>query len=274
MGIFSGCLLASDYDGTLADSRGQITEEVRKAIKYFTSNGGLFTVCTGRTKQGFHAYDSELMNAPILLANGTMAYDFGTGKTAFLNGIGAENADVIRYIRDNYPDLGIEMYGADFRSYVINPKPGNVSHFEFQYIDYTEVDDVPEKLFPAVKVMIYVGKDRCMDFQRFLDMAPLGELKYIPQYGNFIEIISKNTDKGKGLLRLAEVCGIDRSRVFSIGDGANDVDMLKAAAVGFVPENGDDRAKAAGDVFVKSNDEGAVADAIYRIEKLVSEGKI
>ena len=87
MGIFSGCLLASDYDGTLANSKGQIDKEVQDAIKYFTAEGGYFTVCTGRTKQGFHAYSPELMNAPILLANGSMAYDYGTDKIVFLDGI-------------------------------------------------------------------------------------------------------------------------------------------------------------------------------------------
>lgn len=271
MGIFSGCILASDYDGTLADSNGQISDEVRKALKYFTENGGLFTVCTGRTKQGFHAFDSELMNAPILLANGSMAYDYKNGKTVFADCIEKDGEPEIRYIKDNYPDLGIEMYGADFKSYVFNPKPRNVSHFEFQFIDFEVVEDIPESLFPAVKVMILVGEDRCIDFQKFLDSAPLDKIKYIPQYGDFIEFVSKTSDKGRGLLKLAEAYGIDKSRVFSIGDGANDVTMLKAAAVGFVPENGCDLAKAAGNIIVKSNDESAVADAIYRIEKIISE---
>lgn len=271
MGIFSGCILASDYDGTLADSHGEIIEEVRTAIKYFTANGGLFTVCTGRTKQGFHAFDSELMNAPVILANGEMAYDFNSEKTAFVNAIGEENESAIRYMIDNYPDIGVELYGSDFSSYVINPHPRNHTHFTNQSIEYSVVEDIPKSVFPAVKVMVSVGNDRCMDFQKFLDTAPMCNLKYIPQYGDFIEIISKNTDKGKGLLKLAEKYGIDKNHVYAVGDGANDVTMLNAAAVGFVPENGDEYAKKAADVFVKSNNEGAVADAIYKIEKMLSE---
>ena len=269
MGIFSGCLLASDYDATLTNSEGIIPEEVKKAIKYFTANGGFFTVCTGRTKQGFHAYSKELINAPVILANGAMAYDFEKGQIVCLNGIDKNNMDSVQFIKDNYSGIGIELYGSNFKSYVINPDERNRRHFEFQFIDYTVCDDIPVEVFPAVKIMISVGEERCLDFQKFLDTAPMGGLKYIPCYGNFVEIISKNTDKGAGLLQLAKALGIDKSHVFAVGDGSNDVDMLKAAAIGFVPENGSDLAKNAGDVIVKSNDDFAVADVIERIEELM-----
>ncbi|MCQ2485083.1 MAG: Cof-type HAD-IIB family hydrolase [Clostridia bacterium] len=271
MGIFSGCLLASDYDGTLANSKGEIDKEVRDAIKYFTSNGGYFTVCTGRTKQGFHAYSEELMNAPVLLANGSMAYDFKTGETIFVNGIEKENLSALNYIRDNYHGIGIEYYGSDFSSYVINPDDRNVKHFNWQFIDFKVVNEYLPEAFPIVKVMVSVGEERCEDFQRFLDTVDLNKMKYIPQHGNFIEIIYNGSDKGKGLLKLAESLGVDRTRVFCVGDGANDVDMLKAAQIGFVPENGDILAKQAGNAAVKSNDEFAVADVIYKIEKYITK---
>lgn len=269
MGIFSGCLLASDYDGTLANSKGQIDKEVQDAIKYFTANGGYFTVCTGRTKQGFHAYSADLMNAPILLANGSMAYSYDTGRISFLDGIEKKSLGSLEYIKENYKDIGIEIYGSDFSSYVINPDERNIRHFQFQYIDFKVVNDYPAEVFPAVKVMISVGRERVEDFMRFLDSVEMNGIKYIPQYGDFIEIISDKTDKGRGLLTLAKCLGVDKSRAFCVGDGSNDVDMLKAAAVGFVPENGDILAKKAGNVMVKSNDEFAVADAIYRIEQII-----
>ena len=49
---FKNVLLASDFDGTLADCNGKIPESVISAIKYFMSEGGRFTVCTGRIFQG------------------------------------------------------------------------------------------------------------------------------------------------------------------------------------------------------------------------------
>ncbi len=270
MGIFNGCLLASDYDGTLADSHGAIPEQTRQAIRYFTENGGLFTVCTGRTKQGFHAFDPTLMNAPVLLANGAMAYDYNTGKTVFLTAVSPDDIPVVQRIDAGFPALGIELYGADFTSWVMHPNARNIAHFDWQSIRYQVVDDVPRGAFPAVKIMIHAGRERCRDFQRFLDTIDLGGIKYIPQDGEFLELISKDTDKGTGLLRLADAYGIAHDRVFAVGDGANDVTMLRAAAVGYVPENGDDYAKAAGSVIVRSNDAFAVADAIDRIRRHIA----
>ena len=73
---FQNVLLASDFDGTLKNDNGEITDDVKSAIKYYMNNGGKFTVCTGRIYQGFHLYSPEYINAPVLLGNGAMAYDY------------------------------------------------------------------------------------------------------------------------------------------------------------------------------------------------------
>lgn len=90
MGKFEKVLIASDFDGTLKNDDGIITADVRSAIAYFISEGGYFTVCTGRTYQGFHLYDPSYINAPVLLTNGSMAYDYEKNEPVFVNGIEAE----------------------------------------------------------------------------------------------------------------------------------------------------------------------------------------
>ena len=47
MGKFDGILIATDWDGTFF-SGGQLFEKNLEAIKRFQSEGGSFTVCTGR----------------------------------------------------------------------------------------------------------------------------------------------------------------------------------------------------------------------------------
>ncbi len=271
MGKFDGCILASDYDATLTNSKGFIPDEVKNAIKYYISEGGLFTVCTGRTKQGFHDYSPDIINAPVLLGNSAMAYDYEKEETVFLRCIGIEDKKVVEKIAFGFPEIGTEIYSSDFKSFVINPDERNIRHFEFQYINYEVTDCVPDEAFPCIKVMVSVGEKRCENFQEYLDSIDMGNIKYIPQHGNFIEIISNKTDKGKGLLTLAQKLNIKNNRVFSIGDGANDITMLKAAHIGFVPENGCDEAKKSGDIIVESNDRFAVADAINKIEKIIQK---
>ena len=49
MGKFSGILICSDFDGTLAVG-GHVVEKNIDAIRYFQENGGLFSVITGDRK--------------------------------------------------------------------------------------------------------------------------------------------------------------------------------------------------------------------------------
>ena len=81
--IFDKVLLASDFDGILKNDDGIITDDVKCAIAHFIKNGGRFTVCTGRIYQGFHLYSPEYINAPVLLGNGAMAYDYENKKVIF-----------------------------------------------------------------------------------------------------------------------------------------------------------------------------------------------
>ena len=95
--LFDGVLLASDYDGTLVPSDKQVTEGVKKAVAFFIANGGRFTVSTGRTYLGFHSYSNEYINAPVLLANGGMAYDYEAKKIAIFDGIGDEGVEPVSF---------------------------------------------------------------------------------------------------------------------------------------------------------------------------------
>ncbi len=267
MGKFSGCLLASDFDGTLADASGEITSGVREALRYYLAQGGLFTVCTGRTKQGFHKYAPDIINAPVLLANGIMAYDYGTEKKVFCCGIEREDALLVRALEQRFPFMCIELYSADFRSYAIRLNERSKEHFMLQNIRWTEIEDVAQANMPLVKIMLSCGEEWAQEVQRWLDTVICGyDLKYIPSTGEYVEIIRKEADKGKGLLRLASLLGVDHRHVYAVGDGDNDLDMLKAAAAGFVPENGSDAALAAGDVIVRSNENGAVAHVIELLD--------
>ncbi|MCH5198078.1 MAG: HAD-IIB family hydrolase [Oscillospiraceae bacterium] len=260
---FSGMLLASDFDGTLADSNGQIPSFVREKIKYFISEGGYFTVCTGRTKQGFHLYNSSIINAPVLLANGIMAYDYKKEKTVFSYSIDKKNAAIASLIQERFPDVCVELYSDTFKTFAININDRTVDHFSRQYIDWANVSDLSKADPPFVKIMVSAGVQRAREVQNFLD-GVIGDfdLKYIPSSWEYVEIINKDYDKGKGLMKLADILGADKNKVFAVGDGENDLDMLKAAFLSFVPANGCEAAKSIPHIDVPSNDNGAVAAVI------------
>lgn len=262
---FDNILIASDYDGTLYNEQGIITPQVKEKIAYFISNGGKFTVSTGRTYQGFHAYDKSYINAPVLLANGAMAYDYEKDCISCLDSVGEEIFSALREVHAKYPEASIEMYSI-FDSFVINNCPVSSRHFTSQNISFSEVVDPAEAKAPWAKVMIY-SENQSLEIQEFLKIRH-SYVRYLPTKGRYIEIMGAGVDKGTGLLKLADYLGIPHNRVYAVGDGVNDIEMLVAAECGFVPCNGSEEALSVADRIVRSNDEGAVAHVIEILDEI------
>ena len=151
--LFDGVLLASDYDGTLVPSDKQVTKGVRDALVFFIANGGRFTVSTGRSYLGFHSYSPDIINAPVLLANGGMAYDYAAKKIAVFDGIGDEGIEPMRAVAREFPHLAIEMYPFD-HGFAVHLSEQSERHFTSQSIPFTPVDDPAEAPRPWAKVML------------------------------------------------------------------------------------------------------------------------
>ncbi len=264
---FKNVLLASDFDGTLKNDDGIITPDVISAIKYFIKEGGYFTVCTGRSYQGFHLYDSEYINAPVLLSNGAAAYDYEKGKIIFNDALNEECFEVLRKIRDTFPSAGIEMYPFESdRMFSIHLTPFSEQHFTSQGIEFTEINDPCEAVLPFTKVMIAAHGGISQNVQNVL--SEHNEVSYLKTSGDFVEILKKGVDKGSGLLKLGSILGCNKKDIYAAGDGYNDVDMLVASSAGFVPENGSKEALDVAKYITRSNNNGCIAHAIEILDEI------
>lgn len=261
---FKNVLLASDLDGTLRNDRGEMTDDVKSAIRYFISEGGKFTVCTGRIFQGFHIYDESYINAPVLLGNAAMAYDYKNGKVLFNDGIGDEGIGVIEDVLEHFPDIAVEMYAFE-RVCSINAEDPTITHFTNQGIDFTHVNSPSEAPRPWTKVMLYCS-DKSQEVQRLLDSH--SEINYLKTTGDYVELLKKGVDKGTGLMKLGKMLGCQPNDIYAAGDGYNDVEMLSAAAKGFVPGNGSPEAMAVADYVTRSNNDGCIAHAIEILDSI------
>ncbi len=263
--LFDGVLLASDFDGTLANSRGVITENVRRAIGFFVENGGRFTVCTGRTRLGFRAWSPELMNAPVLLANGGMAYDYAREEVCLFDGIGDEGIEPLRAVMNALPRVAIELYPLE-KSYSIHPSDMSRRHFTSQGIPFDVIGDPADAPRPWAKAMLGGDRQEIAKAQEILAGYP--EISFLPTEGEYLEILKKGVDKGTALLKLADRLGVAHAHTYAVGDGYNDVEMLRAAALAFVPANGDAFARACAGAIVPSNDQDALAHVIDILRRM------
>ena len=80
----------------------------------------------------------------------------------------------------------------------------------------------------------------------------------------YVEVMPKGVSKGAGLLWLLERLDIEPAAVLAMGDGENDIEMLRLAGLGVTMSNASPLVQAAADYVVGTNDESAVAQALER----------
>ncbi len=267
---FNNILLASDFDGTLKTDDGVITDDVKKAISGFISEGGFFTVCTGRIYQGFHLYNPEYINAPVLLGNGAMAYDYEKSEVIFNDAIGKEGLPAIHSILKAFPDISIEFYNFN-KVCAINLNSHSEQHFTSQGIEFEIIKTPEDAPLPWTKVMI-AAHGCSKEVQEILENHP--EVNFLRTTGDYVEILKKGVDKGTGLLKLAKALGCRYNDTYAAGDGYNDVEMLIAAAGGFVPQNGSQEALNVAKYVTRSNNDGCIAHAIEILEDIYKKEEL
>ena len=82
-----------------------------------------------------------------------------------------------------------------------------------------------------------------------------------------LEVAGAGSGKGDGVLRLARLLGIAPGDVYCAGDNENDLSMLRAAAVSFVPDHSTPIAMENAGVIVCDCDEGALADVVAYLDR-------
>ena len=82
---------------------------------------------------------------------------------------------------------------------------------------------------------------------------------------NMLEILPLGNDKARGVRTLLTHLDVDVSRVVAVGDGENDLGMLRLVGRGVAMGNAGAKVKAAArETLVATNDEDGVAEAIQR----------
>ena len=114
MGIFSDVLLTVDFDRTLTAPDSTIPARNLEAIRFFMENGGAFTVNTGRSVPMTKVFrDIVPVNAPLLLYNGSAAYDLAEGKLSFCHIIDMDMWETVNTCMELFPDLTVEVQATD-----------------------------------------------------------------------------------------------------------------------------------------------------------------
>jgi Cof subfamily protein (haloacid dehalogenase superfamily) len=266
MGRFKGVLIASDLDGTLLNSRKEIDVPTREAIAWFTEEGGLFTAATGRMFQSFHMLkDIVPYNAPVVFANGAQIYDYRTETILWQCDLPESFSKAAQALLDAFPEAALEIYTHD-TCHIVQPNDITMEHMRAFQIPHTfcqKTAEVPGTWLKALLTAPPENLQKAAEMAKKLDSG--AAFRFSTPY--FLEMFNEKTDKGRGVLRLAEMCGVKPVHVYTAGDQENDLDMLHAAAVSFAPQNAAPAVLETADVILPDCDNNTIQALIEYLEK-------
>lgn len=273
MGIFSDVLLTVDYDRTLTAPDSTIPERNLEAIRYFMENGGAFTVNTGRSVPMARPFmDKVPTNAPLLLYNGSAAYNRQTGQLEQIHKIDMDLWKTVEELLELFPDLVVEVQGID-NHYNFIPNPAWDAFSAGNNCSYATAR-WGQDLGPFLKFSLY-GEIRATtvaslfegsreEIARLDEAQKLIETRYAGKVAAFraapriIDVHAAGVSKARAGRELLQRMG--RKILVCVGDAENDVLMLQDADFAFVP----------GDAILKDRfpnvckcGDGAVADVIF-----------
>ena len=273
MALFSDVLLTVDYDRTLTAPDSTIPQRNLDAIRYFMENGGAFTVNTGRSVPMARAFlDRVPVNAPLLLYNGSAAYDTREEKMIFTHEIQMDPWETVAKCMEWFPDMTVEIQGVDAHyRFIENPawdafcdhqgcahsfaQPGDDIGPFLKFSVYGQLRDVTvASLFAGTPQEI----ERVDQVEETLKEIFGSHCEVFRAGTRIIDVHAKGVSKGKSARQLQRQLG--RKILVCVGDAHNDLPMMEEADYAFSPADGviADRF----DTVCKCAD-GAVADVIY-----------
>ena len=265
---FQGILFCTDLDGTLIGSDGTISKENREAIRYFQSEGGIFTFITGRPPLTAHALcENILPNAPIGCLNGGGIYDFREERMLYAAYLDDGVDEMLDAVEREMPDVGI-LVNAPEGVFFSHPSESSDAFCKRRALAMANRSR-EEIARPFYKIVfLHCDGARIEALAELLHSHPLTDrYSYIRSEYELYEILPKGSCKGEGLRRLAAHLGIPMERTIAIGDYNNDVSMIRAAHLGVAVANAVPEAKAAADLVTVSNDESAIAAVISALDR-------
>ena len=259
-----------DIDGTLVDGNGVVPESAFEAIVRAREHGHKIFICSGRSRCEMH---DNIMSVPLDgIVGSAGAYVELDGKMVFHRPMTPDmNRKLFDYfkpknmaifVETNYEllvnDIGLEYVNEHIKWCKAHNEP-----YDKQLFDLAEpLDSIehPEQL--GINKMLFVTNDYTLD-QVKADMSDEFTVvdSGIRLPGNSGELSEPGMNKGVGIEYVLNHFGADVTDAIGIGDGENDMEMLKACGVGIAMGNANPVLKGIADYVTTDVDKDGLKNA-------------
>ncbi len=269
---YYGCdLVAIDVDGTLLNTRWEITDDVESAITTAIAQRIRVTLVSGRNRMGLLRVINRLdLSQPYISSGGALIADYPNGKIISHEPVHREEARVIVGLaRTKSVGIFFEsqdcIYAEAGLDVIERIKPLNDTNV-------VVVDDIL-KASPndPTKVTIVGDRDALLSIE--FEIRRRNQPVYLTYSAPiYMEVTRSGVNKGTALKRLAEHLQISLERVVAIGDASNDISMFDVAGLAVAMGNAPAEVKEAADLVAPTNDESGVAWVLRRLVPYSDQG--
>ena len=268
-------IIALDLDGTLLNSKKELTPRCAAALHRAAEAGIEIVPTTGRF---FGAMPEAVRQLPFLryaiTINGAAVFDVRRGDNIAKAELPPEKAARIMAYLDTCPviyDCYLENAGFMTRAYWERAE---------EYAPNAHYLDMIRRLrkpVPELREFVLARGSGVQKVQAFAKevsvqqelLATLGSrfegLSVTSSVERNIEINDAHANKGEALLALAAYLGMEAGQTMALGDGLNDISMLRLSGLGVAMANSHPDALAAADETTESCDADGAALAIERL---------
>ena len=262
-----GCrMICLDVDGTILNTRHQITKSTRRTIAEVLEKGTMVVLVSARMPQGMEPFRKELGLQNVLICYG--------GALIMENGLAVFNktlplAEAHQVVRTAFRlNVHVSLYRQDRwivertddwseqESAITGLKP-EAQRISSVFRKWNDEETGPNKL------LFMADSNRITELKNILEREPLNGMSFYRSKPTYLEVVPSSGSKRQAVSFLCARYGIPKDEVLAIGDSENDLDMIQYAGIGVAMGNASASVKNAADFVTRTNDEDGAAFAIH-----------
>ena len=256
MGKFDGFLICTDFDGTFALPGAALSQENLDAVRYFQSEGGLFSIASGRTPKFIRELVGPFeVNAPVIALNGTMVCDEHTFAAMQEYPMDRSVITVLDELVELHLCDMFTLWNGEEERHMWERKSG-LKPSEF-YAGHA---------LPWYKaVMVCPDEPAALAMRSWFFEKWGGQFDGSRSWPSGFEIYAPNAGKGTALRWIRKYLGERVRTAVGVGDFENDISLIQDADIGYAVGNAIPDVKAAADRVTVANTEHAIARIIEEL---------
>lgn len=261
-------LIATDLDGTLVTDNKKLTKRTIEDIKKAIEINVKIVISSARAFYRLEKYidELELKRADFytICFNGGMIVENITGNILYSQNLSTEEVKEIISLGKKLK-APMMLYSKD-RNHVeqipeITLK--NSKGINFKTEDFSKINFELEENF-IYKIAFIDEPERIKEMKNHIPDMIKSKYEITSSVPEYIEFVKKGIKKSESLKFIMKKYKIKQEEIIAIGDGENDIEMIKYAGLGVAVANADNKVKENSDYITASNNEDGVGKVIEK----------